>query len=287
MKKEMRVAVIHMEARRYYSLPRLFHECGVLSAFHTDIFVKSRWAKLLMAWAERAGIKGVTDLKGRYHEGLKDASIKDYKIFGIAYKLIWHRLQPQKRLPFMLKAFKIFNKLVLLRGVKKANVIYAFPGEAMGIFQSLELQTVKILDQNSVGYRYFCEVLAEERERWPGWDSLPHHFDDNISLIEREEKEWLLADGIIVPSDFVLEKLKLHGISDKKIDVVPYPADLSMYSPKKRRRGDGPLKVLFLGYVGLIKGIPYLLEAAERLGPSNICVRAVGEIQVARDKLAY
>src|SRR6056297_1917354 len=111
MKKEMRVAVNHMEARRYYSLPRLFHECGVLSAFYTDIFVESQWAKSLMAWAERAGIKGATYLKGRYHGGLKDARVKDYKLFGIVYKLIWRRLKPQKRLSFMLKAFKVFNKL--------------------------------------------------------------------------------------------------------------------------------------------------------------------------------
>lgn len=66
-----------------------------------------------------------------------------------------------------------------------------------------------------------------------------------------------------------------------------YGVDLSRFSlrPIRNTRCDGPLRVLFVGRISLMKGIPYLLTALAELGPTQVQARLIGSLSVDNRKL--
>lgn len=86
---------------------------------------------------------------------------------------------------------------------------------------------------------------------------LPQAIDQrNINKILQEYKE---ADAIMVPSSHVATSFKNYGISSNKIQVAPYGTELSFFTPKQKKPDH--FSALFVGRIGLAKGIHYLLEA--------------------------
>ena len=89
----------------------------------------------------------------------------------------------------------------------------------------------------------------------------------NQRNIDKMLKEYEETDAIMVPASHVKESFIKNGISEKKIYMVPYGTDISLFTcrtekPKK-------FQVLFVGRVGLAKGIHYLLEAWSQLNFSS------------------
>jgi len=104
---------------------------------------------------------------------------------------------------------------------------------------------------------------------------------------ERQQKAWELADLVVAPSEFVLHGLIEMGVPSEKCRVVPYGVDLARFSSNGKKnfmdicaeRQNRQLRVLFAGAVGLRKGAPYLIKAAEMLGPERITVRLAGQCE--------
>jgi glycosyltransferase involved in cell wall biosynthesis len=82
--------------------------------------------------------------------------------------------------------------------------------------------------------------------------------------IERELIEYEQADLITVPSSFVQRSFVKRGIAADKVVIVPYGANLSMFSPTVAKPV-GAFEVLFVGALSVRKGIGYLLEAFSRV----------------------
>lgn len=120
---------------------------------------------------------------------------------------------------------------------------------------------------------------------WPGWESIEQ--DSRTELYaERERQEWQFADLILAPSQFVLDGLIQSGVPREKCRIVPYGIDIGKFSSQQtEKRTNGRLKVLFIGTIGLRKGIQYLLQAAGKLADA-IELRAVGPIMCNREKLS-
>lgn len=280
------MVVAHIGARRYYAIPRIFHEAGVLASFHTDIFLKSKLALTLLSGLDNMGFGMAGALKGRHHPGLVNAIVKDYKRFGLVYWWSSRRTLPNHRMELFTWGSRSFSKYVLKHGLSDANVIYAFQGAALEFFKTAGANTLKILDQNLVNYDFLDGLLKQERQLWKGWESEAGCGNEHHSpMIDRQHEEWIRADMIVVPSDFVAGSLKKASISNDKLNIIPYPTDLASHPYQRRSRRNGPLRVVFVGTVSLRKGIPYLLQAAAHLGPRLITLRVVGAIQVDSAKL--
>jgi alpha-maltose-1-phosphate synthase len=82
--------------------------------------------------------------------------------------------------------------------------------------------------------------------------------------IERELIEYEMSDLITVPSRFVERTFIKRGVDSKKLLVVPYGANLSMFRPTAAKQ-DGVFEVLFVGALSIRKGLPYLLDAFSKV----------------------
>jgi glycosyltransferase involved in cell wall biosynthesis len=106
-------------------------------------------------------------------------------------------------------------------------------------------------------------------------------------LADREAEEWALADLIVAGSDFVAQGLAECGVDRSKIRVIPYGVDPDRFaSQEKLCQIDGPLRVLFVGEVGLRKGVPYLLDALQSLGPTKVQAKFAGSVALDASRIA-
>jgi glycosyltransferase involved in cell wall biosynthesis len=104
-------------------------------------------------------------------------------------------------------------------------------------------------------------------------------------LAAREEEEWGLADCILCGSQYVADGLASMGVERSKCRVMPYGLDIAAFRPREGRSGSD-LNVLFVGAVGLRKGVPDLLEAIRRLRSGRIRCRLAGAVELNQQWLA-
>jgi starch synthase len=129
-----------------------------------------------------------------------------------------------------------------------------------------------ICDRGSSHQRYQEQIVSEEHRRWK--------VDQPVSDIRdtiREEKIYAQADAITVPSGFARRSFLEMGLAPEKVHVIPYGVRLENF----KKVADPPadrFEVLFVGGVALRKGIPYLLQAFERLKHPAKRLRIIGSV---------
>lgn len=99
----------------------------------------------------------------------------------------------------------------------------------------------------------------------------------NERLTERMLGEYESAGHIIVPSSFAMRTLTARGIDPAKVSIVPYGVDPDVFPAKveNRRR---EFTILFVGTLGLRKGVLYLLEAVKNLRLPHVQVICIGAL---------
>jgi glycosyltransferase involved in cell wall biosynthesis len=173
-----------------------------------------------------------------------------------------------------------FGRFVNKRGFGDSNTVYGYNAAALEIFQVAKSRGLKcVLDQTMAPFEFVESYLAEERERWNGWETESVPREAWEPLARRERDEWELADAIVCGSDFVKESLGECGGDVSKCHVVPDETPVPT-GIETVYQGDRPLRVLFAGTVCLRKGIQYLWESLDGM-QSQIDARAVGNIEVS------
>jgi len=131
-----------------------------------------------------------------------------------------------------------------------------------------------VLESPNGHIRNFRRVYDEESARWCG---APFHGHPNAAMVERVEDEYLLAGRIRVSSEWSRRSMLSHGVTGKEIGVFEQPVNLSRYTPNPcPPRGEGRLRVCYVGSLDLRKGFVYLLRAAKMLGAEGIELDIVG-----------
>lgn len=116
-----------------------------------------------------------------------------------------------------------------------------------------------VCDRGSTHIRHQNEILAEEHALW----GQPFEHNDPRT-IEGEEAEYELATAITVPSQFTRQTFIDRGVPAHKVHVLPYGVNLSHFK-KVAEPSPEHFDVLFAGGASLRKGVPYLLQAFQRL----------------------
>lgn len=180
-----------------------------------------------------------------------------------------------------------FNAEVLREGLGQAGIVWGFNSACLEIFQDARAaDRARVVEQTILPSQLEHELLREEIERWPDWQpglDIPAH---DQQTIDRAHQEWERADRILAGSDFVRDGLKQCGVPEDKISVAPYGVDVDRFRPASQPvPNEGPLRVLFVGEVGLRKGVPYLLHALHELGASKVVAKLAGGIALRPEVL--
>ena len=130
-----------------------------------------------------------------------------------------------------------------------------------------------ICDRGSSHILYQDRVLREEHIRWgipfrgvPSW------------AIKEELVEYAECDLITVPSTFAEKSFVDAGVAAAKLRRVPYGVDLTKFMPVGSPKS-GHYDVIFVGSVGVRKGIPYLIEAFRNIRHPRKSLRIIGSIE--------
>lgn len=282
----MPVTVAQLGARMHYAVPRILHAAGKLDRLYTDICATKGWPALLRLVPPGLQPAGMRRLAGR-DPGIPGNRVTAFTAFGMSYALRLSRARSDlERTAEHLRAGNRFNELVIRHGFGGAKWVYGFNSASERLFEAAQGRGVgRILEQTIVPKASEIDLLARAPAASSRWSPAPGPDAQERNFIARERREWALADMIICPSVFVRDAVVAEGGDSAKCVVVPYGVDPADDVPGEARRHDGhsELRVLFVGSVGLRKGVPYLLDAMRQLAGMDIRCRVVGSATVEPD----
>lgn len=282
--------VAQLGARMHYAIPIMLHRRGMLDRFYTDFCLNSSTFAMLSRLNSVIGSRPVGQALRRRIAEVPDGQIRTFPTFGLEYALRRRRAAtPRQRDETFLWAAKAFAANVLSQGFGAAEGLYVFNTAGLELMRSARQFGLRTVVEQTIAPRSVQrELLAVERERYPGWETAAHVSPAEQEIVEREEEEWSLADMVLCASPFVRDSIIARGGDPTRCAVVPYgfeptSEDTAAVRPLPDRQG--PLRVLTVGGVGLRKGTPDLLRAAAMLrGAATF--RLVGPLVAAPEALA-
>ena len=134
-------------------------------------------------------------------------------------------------------------------------------------------QGAKVVIERGSTHPYYQDAIL--REEYARFGIQPERIHPQI--IEKGLSEIEEADHVIIPSDFVKRTFIENGVSDDKLTVIPYGFNPEHFRPEPRR--DAVFRVLFVGNIGVQKGVHYLLQAWERFHAQDAELVLVGTVE--------
>ena len=279
-------------AREHYAVPRMLHRDGRLATLYTDF-----WAgPFVRGMARVTTAKSLRSLAARFHSDLADASVVSWKFRSLAWES-GARRQERNRLydgfAEIGQAFAICVREALKRrkDFDSDSILYSYDTGALETMEWCRERGARgakcILNQMDPN-RVEVELVRQEEMRWPGWTLQTIEVPEGY--FNRREKEWALADCVVVNSDFCRQALLKQGVLPEKLKVIPlcFEKNSKGATPNKeiQREAKAKLRVLFLGQAILRKGIQYLIEAAKLLSPERVQFDVVGPIGISEAAVA-
>ena len=281
------IAVVQLGARNHYLTAAALEEHGMLQGLYTDAYVRENSWKAniarLVATRYPGRLQAMAGRRGR----ISDDKVRDSWLITLialgARSLRRYQVAPAQ---WDARLSRRLTRFAARHGAGEAAAVFGYSSACPELFSWARGRGVfTILEQASATVAVSTEIMREEYLRWPGWQlgALP----DMTLYAQRETDELALTDKILAPSQFVRQSLICAGVAAEKIEVLPYGFDLDVSPPvRTKRHKDDPLRVLFLGNVGLQKGIQYFLEAARSLGNRHYSFRVVGSLGVNPEMLS-
>ncbi len=257
-KEPRKVMMIQNGARRDYIYASQLEEAGLLHSLACDA-----------AWAGEAG-KWCSTIAKRVAPRIL-GSIERRTIRGISPERIQASVLPNLASVFMFitgqeYAYKLIDEVLALRlrmrGLSGAEVVVNYLGNGGSFLDYAKRQGARIVT-DFINTPRFWEVFEAEHERWPGW-----HTDKSVASnirIYRERFEHLIdiSDIYLCPSRSVANDLAgVAGFDGKRVRIVPYGYSSGELLPATPNVGR---VLLAASFITLIKGLPYLAEAARKL----------------------
>ena len=166
---------------------------------------------------------------------------------------------------FFLSTIQIFGfkkvDNLALNYLKDSDVLLALSGCGLksGNFFK-ENNKIYICERSSSHILFINEILKEEYAKY----GIKFNIDQRI--IKRELKEYEQSDFVLVPSKFAQNTFKKYNIFKTK--VLTFPSNNKIFKSKNKKKiffSSNKFKIIYVGSLSLRKGLPYLLDAFNRL----------------------
>ena len=277
----LRVAVGQDGARLHYAIAIALKRVGMLRALYTNWYNDgSLTAKAIIAAARLVAPGLAQKMTERQSPDLAGVPVYDAKFIGLLLGL-FHDKAGLARLVFRLARLCHRRKVLwftpLGRGTREVDAYFVFSHAiAPAMAQACRHRGIKvILDQPIAPATEIIRQLQINLDRWPGWAV---EESDRIWRLQKSHEAAIfsLADCFTCASDYVRDGLLAQGVAADKISVIPYPFDVQHYPAVNRAGRSGPVRVGFVGQVGLRKGAPWFLETAKLCDPDLVKFTMVG-----------
>ena len=265
-----RVLVSHPVHQHAYETAVAASQAGLLECFVTGLY----WTGTGLGdprcwrWLPSGVARSIErELRRRHHPRLAPGEVRAIARYHAPATLLRRSLRglPGMRdLDLDRWATKGFDRAVarMVRRLDQVGLVHTFEGGASRTLRAARQSGLRtVLDVPSAHER-FVEVGPGGRAG-----------DARGPEVARERE---LADLLLAPSDFVVSSLREAGVPDGKVVKLPYGVDPAAFRPLPERAEGGPFRALFVGQIGLRKGVHHLLEAWRRLGLADAELVLVG-----------
>ena len=258
-----RITVSYAGVHQAFQIALAAQEIGELAAFYCALYDDPhKWGSVF------GGIVGADSFDGRRADGLALDKVIEYP-WPLIWKTLRDRFYPRGHNAW-LSANNGFDRWVAGKIEKSAPEI--FVGTASCDLHSLKAAKRRgatlLHDCPGLHFRFLQELLGQASDlagvkTKPRWLFSPRH----NAMEHRKQEEYLMADRLLLYSDIHRESFEKAGFSPHRIFTSPLWVDSALWY-RDRPKSSGyvkekvPLRVLFVGGVTLLKGIPFLMAAA-------------------------
>jgi glycosyltransferase involved in cell wall biosynthesis len=162
----------------------------------------------------------------------------------------------------------------------KWDIVHSWSGISEELLrEDLPGRPVRHLMRGSSHIRTQARLLLEEERRAGVRQDQPTPW-----IIAREEREYALADRVVVLSSFARESFVSEGVAPSRLRLLLLGARLDWFRPSpavlnariQRILAGEPLRVLYVGSLSYRKGLLDLANIARELSPSGFQIQLVG-----------
>ena len=253
-KTQKKYIMIQLGSRMHYAVPEFLAKDKYLVSFYTDIHSNHFIFKLIkFLIPSKFQFKSLKNLIARkLPSELNKKNVKDQLLSS----LIFFRNKDIK------KRTNILFRRVIKENFSGATAIYTnFINDDIELIKKAKEKGLEIIHEVIITPNSGL-VMLEEHNLYPNIESNKDTLENVKKGMDLDLIKWGLSDKIIVASKVVLETVLKLGVDPKKLFLVPYGLNEDWFKykadPKKGR-------ILFVGLVGLRKGVHYLAEAARIL----------------------
>ena len=162
------------------------------------------------------------------------------------------------------------------RWIDECEYFHAFNNYGLYSMRKARGLGATVIVERSAGHPVYVDrLLRDEYAKW-GLRLPPSH----RWLLRKQVQEFVEADYIMVPSEFVWRTMVEEGVPESKLVRVHLGFDPGRFAPEAGGQRDDTFRVLYVGVLSLQKGLPYLLEAFRRLHLSRSELLLVGDLSV-------
>lgn len=166
------------------------------------------------------------------------------------------------------RAYRYHDRRVaraLRRSPKSVDIVHCWPSACIHTFGAARAQHIPcVREVPNTHTRHALEAVAREASMLALDPVRGHSHTFRPEVICREEREYELADVLLVPSDFALQTFLDRGVPAEKLVLHRYGFDSSRFYPAANRNGRLPsdgLRALFVGSCEPRKGLHHALNA--------------------------
>lgn len=302
-KSFVKVAVFHPGTQHSWQTATALQELDRLEFFATSIFYKpEEWPYRIERYLPARLRRKVHSEFNRFSfDGLDPQKVKAVGIFEwlerISARAGWANLAVKLDNAGNSRFHKLLEQEI------RSDRDFALWGYNSSSLESFELAKahgrILVLDRTIGDWRHYNRIMSELFETHGEWFTALDAAAPP-ARIERDELEYAAADIIVCGSDHCAATLTEYAAPEAvsgKLKVLPYCFDADLFSsalPPLRVDRNGPVKFLFVGQIGMRKGVHHVLEAISKIPRADAELTLVGQMNIPheifsryRDRVTY
>jgi glycosyltransferase involved in cell wall biosynthesis len=214
--------------------------------------------------------------------GIPGERVRTFPLHGVLSR-VGERIRDWNGRSFESRTHPMFGRWVARQLRQESwDVIHAWTGVAQEIYADAAFAgTLKMVMRGSAHIRTQAAILAEEQTR------VNHPIDQPSQwMVDREQREYALADRIVVLSTFAWNSFLAEGIDKTKLRLLPLGTEAKAFRPapevvearRARILSGAPLRVLYVGGVCFRKGLVDIEQLVSQEDSNRFQYRFVGPV---------